>query len=262
MQAFDENSLNEFSPTYNKLLPMNIKTFFNHNQLTTTLCEKRSFTLLFSWQWLWALGHSMRALMNRWSRQFVHAGKGVAAGLAALPLTISSQVNRRIYVGLGLMGVVAPLSSCFYMVFDRMAFDETWYHANYFHFFLLLGPSFFILFCLMGTFLLFPQGSMRAYLLAIPAGFTIGKILWLALVTSNHEFYRVVPQSFLLHGISISLVLFITLDWFTWRKFHREDAFEARLDSLATNADHFEDAKFKSMFKSVWREKKEFQSKY
>lgn len=199
---------------------------------------------------------------NRWSQTFAHAESALRAGLAALRLATTTLTNRRIFVGLGLMGVVAPLASCFYMVFDRGAYDESWYYVNHFHLFLTLAPSLFLLSCLIGAWLLFPQGSKRAYALVVPTGFTVGKILWLLQCTSNADFYSVVPLSFILIGALISAFLFMALDWLVWRKCHREDAFEARMTNLVKLADDFDDAKFKSMVKTVWREKKQFEKQY
>lgn len=199
---------------------------------------------------------------NRWSQTFAHAAQVLRAGLAALLLATTALTTRRIFVGLGLMGVVAPLASCFYMVFDRGAYDESWYYVNHFHLFLTLAPSLFLLSCLIGAWFLFPVGSKRAYALTVPAGFTVGKILWLIQCTSNQDFYSVVPLSFILIGALISAFLFIALDWLVWRKCHREDAFDARIDGLVKLADDFDDAKFKSMVKSVWREKQSFQKEY
>lgn len=79
---------------------------------------------------------------------------------------------------------------------------------------------------------------------------------------NNQDFWAVVPTSFILMGMLISLVLFFSLDWLAHNKFHREDAFEARMTNLVNLADDFDDAKFKSMVKTVWREKKAFRKQF
>lgn len=226
-------------------------------------CERRLLPSLCSWLWLWAHGLSMRVRTNQLNQVFVRVVRGQAAGLVALALLTLSQANRRILIGVGFMGVVAPLSACLYMLFDwRVDKVAGWYHDNYFHFFLLLAPYFCLMFCLIGVWFLFPYRSKRAYALTIPAGVTMGKILWLSLVTSNTEFYSFVPASFIFYGGLISVFLFISLDWLSHRKFHREDAFKARMNKLCELADDFEDSKFKSMVKNVWREEKQFLKQY
>ena len=228
------------------------------------LCEKRS---LLSHLSLWLRVHGFFTVVRttkfcHLKMTIAHAHKALHAGLVALQLALLAQINRRVYVGLFLMGVIAPVSACFYMLFDRVAFVEGWYHVNYFHLFFLLGPHLFITSCLAGAFLLFPEGSKRAYMLSIPMGYNVAKIIWLIMATSNQDFWAVVPSSILLIGILISTVLFFTLDWLAKRKFHREDAYKARMDNLVKLADEFDDAKFKSMVKTVWQDEKSFQKQY
>jgi hypothetical protein len=182
------------------------------------------------------------------------------AGLLALVMT--STANARIYVGLGLMGVIAPLAACAYLLFDRGEVDSSWYHLNYFHLLFLLGPHLFELFCLLGAFLLFPQGSKRAYLIAIPAGYVLAKIVWLISVTNNQEFWQVVPSSFVLGGIAISGVVLKIMNWLTWRQFHAVDSFEAKQKGLYQIANDLPAEKYRSMMQETLRNKYEFNSKY
>jgi hypothetical protein len=173
-----------------------------------------------------------------------------------------TQPTQEIFTGLGLMGVVAPLSACLYMLCDRVNYVQGWYHVNYFHFFYLLGPYFFQLFCLLGTFLLFPQGSKRSFLIAVPTGYILAKIVWLATVTTNQELWQIVPSALVLIAILTALVLFLTIDYLTWRQFHRVDAFERRLETIDQATDKFPAEKVVSMFKQVMQEKKDFQKQY
>jgi hypothetical protein len=70
--------------------------------------------------------------------------KVLAVGLSALKqLRLSRAVNAEIYLGGLVMGVVAPLAGCAYMIFSRTEHVQGWYHVNYFHLFYLLGPHFF-----------------------------------------------------------------------------------------------------------------------
>lgn len=215
-------------------------------------------------RWWRARGRSMRSKLIRLKTLLVTrvapAVADLIVGLRALLLSIGS--NNRIYVGLVLMGVVSPLSSCIYMLFDRGVYIQEWYHVNYFHLFLLLAPYLSIFFCFAGVFLLFPEGSKRAYALIVPAGFTLGKIFWLIQIKSNAEYWSVVPWFFVLVGLLTSAVLFLMLDWMAHNKFHRVDAFEARMDLLCANAKGFDDETFKRLATTVYREKKAFQKQY
>jgi hypothetical protein len=235
---------------------------FKHNKLQLLRKCESTFTNLFFL--LWQLPqHGVSSGLAQTIRLWMmtaHVHKVALAGLRALMMSATS--NHRIYGGLVLMGVVSPLAACVYLVFDRTSVVNDWYHLNYFHLFFLIGPHLFQFFCLVGAFLLFPQGSKRAYLLAVPIGFVLAKIIWLILVTNNAEFWQVVPSSFVLIGILISGVLLLTIDFLTWRQFHGLDSFEKREKGLYQIADDVTPEKFKSMVMETWRNKFEFHSKY
>lgn len=234
-----------------------------NNQQPRTLCENQLSSSSFSLP-LWPeRGLSMQIIRKKVLALVSNvgsAGKGALVGLAALILSIGA--NNRIYAGLVLMGVVAPLSSCFYMMFNRFDVDKVWYHVSYYYLFFLLAPSLFVLACLIGVWLLFPRGSKRAYALVVPTGYTLGKILWYIQVSSNEEFHSILPISFVGLGCLISFFFFVALDWLAHNKFHRKDAFDARYDGLAEVAGDLEPAKVVSMLKSIHREKKAFQKQY
>lgn len=229
--------------------------FFNNQQ--HHLCERSSLQSLFSRLWLWVHGHCTRVRRNLSSRPaYALVVRGLHAGLTARLLPILSQVNRRVLVGLGMMGVVAPVSSCMYLLFDRRDFVQNWYHVNYFHLFLVLAPSLFLLSSLIGVWFMFPYRDARAYGLAIPAGFTIGKLLWLIQCTSNEDFYAVVPASFILIGALLSVFLFIVSDWLVHNVFHRQHAIERRLGTLRNGMDLVDGEEFKRLFKLYYDERK------
>lgn len=236
------------------------RNFFNHY----VRCERNSLQSLYSR--LLPLVHGLFIPVKRkwlslqtWT---AHVGKEVLAGLNALLLSILSQINRRIFVGLGMMGVVAPLSGCMYLIFDRGDYVQNWYHVNYFHLFLILGPSLFVLSCLVGVWFMFPYRSARAYSLAIPGGFTIGKILWLIQCTSNADFYSIVPSSFILIGALVSMFLFTASDWLVHNVFHRQDAFERRIGTLYNGLNVLDGETFKTAFKKYVEEKKAFNKQF
>jgi hypothetical protein len=192
----------------------------------------------------------------------VAAVKVAATGLHALILATAA--NKRLYVGFGFIGIVAPLVGCSYLLFDRTIVDVEWYHLNNFYLLLLLGPFITGVFICIGVYLLFPNGSKRAYALALPMGYLIGKIIWLYRIESNEEFYQIAPVNVILVGILISTVIMFLSEWLAWRWSHRIRAFACRRDSLDNIVDDedISDAKFRSMFRQVYRDKKEFPKQY
>jgi hypothetical protein len=95
-------------------------------------------------------------------------------------------------------------------------------------------------------------------------GYLIGKIIWLYQIESNDEFYQITPVNIILVGILISTVIMFLSEWLTWRWSHRVRAFKCRRDSLDNIVDDedISDAKFRSMFRQVYRDKKEFPKQY
>lgn len=226
-------------------------------QCENTLSNSSSLRFL---QWVHGVSSWVARMTKSLRSMIVRALKDQLVGLRALVMT--STANGRIFLGLGLMGVVAPLAGCAYMIFNRTEYVAGWYHVNYFHLFYLLGPHLFELVCLMGVFFLFPQGSKRAYLIAIPYGYVLAKVCWLCQVNSNPELWQLVPASFILGGMAISVVMLKIMNWLTWRQFHVVDSFDKRLDGIYQIAGDIPAEKVKSMFLETWRLKREFNSKY
>lgn len=190
------------------------------------------------------------------------AGRDALAGLHALVLATSA--NKRLYAGFGFIGIVAPLVGCSYLLFDRTIVDVEWYHLNNFYLLLLLGPFITGVFICIGVYHLFPTGSKRAYALALPMGYLIGKIIWLYQIESNEEFYQITPVNIILVGVLISVIILFLSEWLAWRWAHRTRAFDVRLDSLDNIVDDEDitDAKFRSMFRQVYKDKKAFPKQY
>lgn len=212
---------------------------------------------------LWLLGQlwpGALTYLQRKSQLVAAAGRGAVTGLRALALSVST--NKRILSGAGFAGIVSPLSACMYLLFDQSEDVAGWYHVNNFYLFMLLGPYLASLFMTLGVFLLFPNFSGRAYFLLIPCAYLIGKIMWLYTTTSNAEYWSVPHWSFFAVGILTSTVLLIALDWLTWRFFHRELAFEKRLELIYNNANAFPAETVVSMFKTTMKDKKEFSKQY
>lgn len=150
-------------------------------------------------------------------------------GLRALAASLS---GGRIYLGLVLMLVVAPLAGVGYQLFDQGVRVQGWFYVNSFYLFFELCPHISLLSVLTGIFFLFPEKSKRAFFLIIPAGFHIAKMLWLIMADSNEDFYRIVPSSIFVTGILFALVLFITFDWLTSLHFHKKARHYAAYEGL------------------------------
>lgn len=195
----------------------------------------------------------------------VLADKEVRAGLLAVQaLALSVTASRRIYAGLGFVGIVTPLASCAYQLFDQGLIVRDWYHINNFYLFMLLGPYLSGLALTIGVFLLFPTGVKRSFTLLIPAAYFIGKIIWLYQTESNKEYWSVPSWSFFAVGLLISCVIFFLIEWFAHRQFHGKDSFNARVKSLGNVVDEeaISDAKFRSMFRQTFYAKENFKSQY
>lgn len=235
---------------------MKTLTFF---KLKRPLCERALSNLLF---WLWQLPQPGVAFglvrMKKLLLMIAHASKEVSVGLRALLL--AATVNNRIYVGLILMFVAAPLSYCWYALFDRAHHIHDWYHVNYFHLFFLIRFQIAFSVFFIGLYHYLPQDK-RTKLLSIPLGFLLMSIAVNVMATSNEDIWRMADLQLFGAGICFALVLFFGVDYFVWRKFHRADAFEKRLDGIVEIANDLPAEKVVSMFTTTWRERKEFKAK-
>lgn len=198
------------------------------------------------------------ALMKRFHLWIAPAFRALHAGLVALVMATTE--NLRIYVGLILMFAVAPGSYCWYKVFEGAPRIHGWYHVNYFHLFFLIRFQIAFSFFLIGLYHYLPQDK-RTKLLAIPLGFLLMSIAVSIGAESNDDIWRIADMQLFGAGVCFALVLFFGVDYFVWRKFHRADAFEKRLDGIAEVANDLPAEKVVSMFTTTWRERKEFKAK-
>lgn len=223
------------------------------------LCENVFSHLLY---WLWRLPQPGVAFTLAWTKKLrlliALAYKDLHAGLVALMMAVTA--NRRIYFGLVIMFVCAPLAYCWYAMFDRAHHIPGWYHVNYFHLFFLIRVQLGISVFLLGLYFFLPADK-RTKLLSIPLGYFLMSIAANVMASSNEDIWRIGSVSLFAAGVCISLVLFFGLDYFTHRQFHRADAFEKRLEGIFQIADELPADKVKSMFVTTWRERKEFKAK-
>jgi hypothetical protein len=235
----------------------------NTNNYNKQLCEKGFLLYLSSRHWQFMLMVAKRKLSSLWMQMAAHVLQVLRAGRdAAQAQIMAATANKRIFIGLGLMGVVAPLAACLYLLFDRVEVDKGWYYLNYFHLFFVLGPHIAYIVAFVGIFYLFPFMSKRSYLMALPTGWNIAKIVWLISATSNEAFWQPVPKSLYLIGGLVALVFYLTHDWLTWRFFHRFDSFKAREKGLYQIVNDVPADKFVSMWKVYYEQKNNFQREF
>lgn len=214
---------------------------------------------------LWLLDQHWHGMYLQAQRILAHVVRAARAFRIALrALALSATASKRIYAGLGFVGIVTPLASCFYLLFNQSVRIEGWYHLNNFYLFMLLGPYLSGLALTIGVFLLFPPNVKRAYTLIIPAAYFIGKIIWLYQTETNAEYWTVPSWPFFAVGACIAVVIFLLSDWICKRKFHGEDRFEARLDGIISHLtdEDVSAEKFRSLVRTTWRERKEFKRSF
>jgi hypothetical protein len=177
---------------------------------------------------------------------------------------MAQRVNRRIFIGLGLIGVVAPVAGSFYTFLSHATVSEDWYYLNWFNLFLVLGPPLKNVFFAWGVFYLFPEGAKRAWIIALPMGEEIGKILWLISITNNEQFWSVAPWHVYVTGISLAVFLLTIAEFITFRYHHRQLKYKATVEGLYNIVDEesIPDSKFRSMFKTTMIAQKNFQKEY
>lgn len=224
------------------------------NQTNSTSCEKSLPSRSSRWpQSLSQSGSNGRrnrnSLRSTWrkSRLSLRAAFQVVERGLAIKQTL--RVNNRLYSGLFLLLVVAPFTSCIYTFFDSsvgfpispdilLAVREGnppegfWYYVNWYYFFISICPHLFTVTSLAGIFLLFPVRHVPSYCIAVPLGYEISKILWLWTVESNAEFNQLIPLSFLLTGVLLTVIVLLSARFWMDRKFHKYDGIMARIIGL------------------------------
>jgi hypothetical protein len=196
----------------------------NPNQ-TSTSCEKsRSSRSLLQSLSLWEL---LLKFAIRRLRLHAHAFQVfVTSRTAAIILTLES--STRTYTAVVLMLVVAPLTSVSYQLFDKASKVTGWYYQSYFNLFYIISPYIGWIIFITGCFLLFPREMKRAWILSGPAALLLAKILWLITVTSNEEFFQMMPVFFIVLSFLITLVWLFTCNWVMEFHFHKREGCIAR----------------------------------
>lgn len=142
------------------------------------------------------------------------------------------KANERLYLSIVLMGIIAPLMSIAFLVFDKSTLDESWYYLNWYYLAITICPHLSMVIFYTGIFFLFPKGSSQSYFLTVPLALTVAKILWLITASSNEEVNQVVPFEFVAMGVVIAGLWLFAMTYITDRTYHRYDGICARIEGL------------------------------
>lgn len=186
----------------------------------------------------------------------------------------SGIVNNRVYVGLVLVIIVAPLSACIHMLPNmKEVVSEEWFYKCWYNLYLVLGPYFFCLCIVIAAFLWIPPSAHRIKFtkkdlsfqltraLCIPFGYIIGKIVWLICCDNNEDFERLGHPLFFLGGIIIGYITFLFLEYLVWKQEHVMNALCDSLEGLYKIQDLDCNTR-ESMAAPYWKELRQFNSKY
>lgn len=149
----------------------------------------------------------------------------------------------RFIIGLILLVWVAPYADTFYtrLDFNDRVSPDVWYYESYHWLFLCLGPYLKNVLTIVGLYFIFVHKShIKAYVLAFPMMYDLGKIIWLLQVENHTEYKTVTPEMYILYGLATGLLLIGILDLLSFWLFHREHAIIARLTGLRRIVPHAE----------------------
>lgn len=139
--------------------------------------------------------------------------------------------NNRIYAGV-LILIVSPVFEIIYKLFRESINVNSYWDSYYFLY--AVGPHLTAIATLTGVFFLFSPSNRLRYALIIPSAYKFGKIIWLASISTNADFHRIVPGSFVLIGVSVALVWFLVFDWLMSLHFHKKEGTVARIIGILT----------------------------
>lgn len=199
-------------------------------------------------------------LKEKFTQCYAHVFREATAILSVLKT--SKGVNWRIYTGLAVMFIAAPLSYCTYFIYQggQSEFIDGWYHSNFYHFFFLIRFQLAGIISLIGLYFYLEQ-DRRVKILVFHLGFLGMSLILNVLADSNDDIRGI--GNFILFGSCVALAFTILkgIDYFAWRKFHKEDAFSSRLRTIYNGSEHLSDKEIADSFRTTMREKIEFESK-
>jgi hypothetical protein len=175
---------------------------------------------------------------------------------AVLKVFISTRrVNARLFVGMALVGIITPLADICYTWLPAGRVPESeWYYESWYWLFLCLGPYIALLsFCIGTMFILLPNAyDKRSYFFIVPIGFALAKIVWLWQVTNHDEYLQVPPIAFYIYSFAFVALILTLSNYLAWRKYHRADAHNKRMDGLCQIANMSDPVQ--AGFVNTWKE--------
>ena len=246
------------------------------NKQQSLTCERQSLSSRYSSFLAWALGASswVAGKAKSLSQRCAPAERVLLAiRVQTKPLASSITINNRIYGGLILVIIVAPLSACIHMLPGmKDLVSKEWFYECWYNLFLVLGPYFFSICVVLTSFLWLPPISKRIKFskksisfqltraFSIPLGYCIGKIVWLIFCDTNADFERLGNPLFFVGGAVIGYVALRVLEYLVWRQEHVMNALIDSLQGLyKIDIDPIEREKMAAPY---WNELRQFHSKY
>jgi len=146
--------------------------------------------------------------------------------------------NKRLLVGLFTMLIIAPCAGGLFKIFNASTvMSEAWYSPNEYYGnyrYLLMGirGNLFVLFSILGTFLLFPVKYKVSYFLGAPLGYVVAEIVKKCYAASNEEFNSIAPLPSVVLCICLIIGFLLSVDYLLYRKYHLKDGTIARIVGL------------------------------
>lgn len=173
----------------------------------------------------------------------------------------SRKVSGRIIIGIFLAGSIAPLSDVFY-AFEFMTYFEgfrletkikDYYYSNYRYLFMCLGPYLYAVFTVIGVYMtLVPEGAKKSWLVSIPLGLPIIKILWLLQVKNSMQFHQIPTLAYIIYGFVVASCLWFISKCLAYLLNHRKRNAESTMDNITNNRKAFPADQAVEMYATTW----------
>lgn len=156
-----------------------------------------------------AFGHAKMML----SSALAHVKRGIVATLLA------ARTNWPKYLGYSLIaGAVLAEFTC--RAFDPAGGDPLAYW-NAYHYLFAIRSDISTILILTGALFLMPRNMKEKWVMIVPGTYKFGRIIWMAMVTSNEQYHALMHWSFLLIGLATSIVWFMLFDYLMALHFHK-----------------------------------------
>lgn len=201
-----------------------LKTFFKHQLIQP--CQNLS-RVLFSppSSWLQSLStHVKTSLLSI----------AVRAKLATVATLSAASSNWPKYLGYALVAF-AVLTEFVCRFFDPQGGDPLAYWNAYHFLFAIRSEISTILIC-TGGMMLMQRNMKEKWVFMVPAAYKFGRLIWLAFASTNKEYHQLMHWSFLLIGLSASVVWFVMFDYLMELHYHKRTRPIATTEGLLEGA--------------------------